>query len=229
MAVATAPVRFGDPGAAVDPSRTGATALAGWARLFSTRTGPRLIAAALAAALAARLWLGQWRWRDLLVAAVMVAAQPFTEWVTHVFVLHARPRRLGRLTVDLGVARKHRRHHLDPRDIELVLVPLPTVVTLIAGAGAAIALFGRNPQGVTAGVTGFALLLGYEWTHFLIHSPYRPRRSLYRSIWRAHRLHHFKNERYWFGITTNIGDRVLRTNPDRGEVETSPTARTLVA
>ena len=50
---------------------------------------------------------------------------------------------------------------------------------------------------------------------------------LYRGILRGHRMHHDKNEHYWFGITSHLGDRVLRTYHDRQAVETSPTCRTL--
>jgi sterol desaturase/sphingolipid hydroxylase (fatty acid hydroxylase superfamily) len=71
------------------------------------------------------------------------------------------------------------------------------------------------------------MLSVYEWTHFLIHSSYRPRRSVYRAIWRAHRLHHFRNERYWFGVTMHLGDRVLGTYPAKDAVPASLTARTL--
>jgi hypothetical protein len=52
---------------------------------------------------------------------------------------------------------------------------------------------------------------------------------VYRSIWRSHRLHHFKNERFWHGVTNNISDRVLGTFPDQREVRRSRTARTLRA
>jgi hypothetical protein len=54
-----------------------------------------------------------------------------------------------------------------------------------------------------------------------------PRSPLYRGIWRAHRLHHFRNERYWFGVTTHLGDRVLCTYPAKDAVPLSTTARTL--
>jgi hypothetical protein len=64
-------------------------------------------------------------------------------------------------------------------------------------------------------------------THFLIHTAYRPRSPYYRAIWRNHRLHHFKNEHFWHGITNNISDRVLGTNPDQRSVPRSLTARTL--
>jgi len=68
--------------------------------------------------------------------------------------------------------------------------------------------------------------LGYEWTHYLVHSDYRPRSRAYRAVWRNHRLHHYKNEHYWFTVTTAAtADRVLGTYPDPAEVGTSPTVR----
>ena len=73
----------------------------------------------------------------------------------------------------------------------------------------------------------FAMLTTYEWIHYLIHTNYRPRHAPYRKVWRAHRLHHFRNEHYWFGVTMHLGDRVLRTYPERDEVPASATARTL--
>jgi sterol desaturase/sphingolipid hydroxylase (fatty acid hydroxylase superfamily) len=203
--------------------------LADYARLFAGRPGPRMIAGAWAVTAAVRLALGRFRRRDLATVAGMVAAQPFTEWVVHVAILHSRPRRVAGRTVDLALARHHRDHHADPKDIDRALIPVPTVVGAIGGTAALVGALGRDRNGVTAALTGFSLLLGYEWTHFLMHSAYRPRTALYRSRWRAHRLHHYKNERYWFGITSGFGDQVLRTNPDRGHVETSPTARNLAA
>jgi sterol desaturase/sphingolipid hydroxylase (fatty acid hydroxylase superfamily) len=89
-------------------------------------------------------------------------------------------------------------------------------------------LGGDRLAGAATGLLTSYVILGlYEWCHFLIHSPYRPRGRYYRSIWRSHRLHHYKNERYWFGITSNLGDRVLGTFPDQTEVGKSRTARTL--
>jgi sterol desaturase/sphingolipid hydroxylase (fatty acid hydroxylase superfamily) len=85
----------------------------------------------------------------------------------------------------------------------------------------------RLRPALTGIATAYAMLTTYEWTHFLIHSPYRPRHRPYRTIWRAHRLHHFRNEHYWFGVTVHLADRVLRTYPEREDVPLSPTARTL--
>jgi hypothetical protein len=104
-------------------------------------------------------------------------------------------------------------------------------VPLVLAAGALVVwpLAGELTVGpfVTAALTGYALIAIYEWTHFLIHTAYRPRSRAYRTVWRTHRLHHFKNERYWHGITNTVADRVFGTLPDHREVERSPTARTL--
>jgi sterol desaturase/sphingolipid hydroxylase (fatty acid hydroxylase superfamily) len=80
---------------------------------------------------------------------------------------------------------------------------------------------------LTGMVAAYAILGAYEWCHFLIHSPYVPRGRHYSAIRRSHRLHHYKNERYWFGVTSNLGDRVIGTNPDPAAVKRSTTARDL--
>jgi sterol desaturase/sphingolipid hydroxylase (fatty acid hydroxylase superfamily) len=76
-------------------------------------------------------------------------------------------------------------------------------------------------------LTGYVLVGAYEWIHFLIHTGHRPRSRYYRSIWRNHLLHHYKNEHYWHGITNTVSDRLLGTYRDQAEVPRSPTARTL--
>jgi len=62
------------------------------------------------------------------------------------------------------------------------------------------------------------------------HSDYKPKTRVYRAIWRNHRQHHFKNEHYWFTVTSSgTADRVLGTYPDSATVATSPTAKNLHA
>ena len=48
------------------------------------------------------------------------------------------------------------------------------------------------------------------------------------TVWR-HRLHHYKNEHYWFGVTSTVGDHLLGTTPEQSTVTKSATARTLGA
>lgn len=200
-------------------------------REFWRHPSPWMIGGTLVAAATARLVIGDWRLSDALVPLIMIAVFPFFEWIVHVFVLHWKPRHIGRVTIDSLLARKHREHHSDPRDVPLVFIPWQTLIWLLIGYSA-IALLAF--PGVGLGLTFLACVailgLGYEWTHYLIHSDYKPRHAPYRAIWRNHRRHHFKNEHYWFTVTSSgTADRVLRTYPDPTDVETSPTAKNLHA
>ncbi|MEU1997017.1 sterol desaturase family protein [Nocardia gamkensis] len=196
---------------------------------FLRHPSPWMIGTTLVGALIARIVVGDWQPTDLLVPAVMLAVFPVFEWIVHVTVLHWRPRRLGPIALDSELARKHREHHVDPRDIPLIFIPTKTlavlVVVLIALAAFA---FPRTGLGLTFLITITLLGLGYEWTHYLIHTDYKPKRSLYRAVWRNHRHHHYKNEHYWFTVTSSgTADRLFGTYPDPATTETSPTARSL--
>ncbi|WP_158889619.1 sterol desaturase family protein [Amycolatopsis anabasis] len=201
------------------------------ARVFWRYPSPWLIATLLTAAVVARVLIGDWRWTDALVPVIMLAVFPFFEWIVHVCVLHWRPRRLGRLTVDSLLARKHREHHADPRDVPLVFIPWQTHLWLLPAVTAlALLAFPRLGLGLTFLVFLGLLGLGYEWTHYLVHSDYKPRTWAFRAVWRNHRLHHFKNEHYWFSVTSSgTSDRVLGTYPDPARVPSSPTVKALHA
>jgi hypothetical protein len=213
------------------------TLRAAW-REFRSKRAPRLIAAAIVGALAGRAALGVPTWRDAAAVAFMLVVYPFGEWAIHVHLLHQRPFRVRGRKVDLISARAHRQHHEQPHRLDLInfspgevlailLLAVPAAVGI--GAGLAAAIAGAPPAGplVSMLLAGYVLVGVYEWTHFLIHTAHRPRSRYYRSIWRNHRLHHFKNERYWHGITNTVSDRVLGTFPDQREIRRSRTVRAL--
>ena len=83
------------------------------------------------------------------------------------------------------------------------------------------------PLAITATATTLTMILNYEWVHYLIHTSYQPKTRLYRRLWRHHRLHHFKNEEFWFGLTMLSGDTLMKTNPQPGEAVRSPSCLTL--
>jgi uncharacterized membrane protein YczE len=206
---------------------------------FRAKRSPKLIAVAIAITLTTRLIVGGFSWRDLVAVAAMLVIYPFGEWAIHVYLLHLKPFRFRGERVELATARAHREHHEEPNDLFMILLAPSEALALMflavplipVLAGVAIALAGGDvPYGalLTAVLTGQVLVAIYEWTHFLIHTAYRPRSRYYRSIWRNHRLHHFKNEHYWHGITNTVGDRALGTFRDQSEVPKSQTARTLV-
>ncbi|MEW5808549.1 MAG: sterol desaturase family protein [Actinomycetota bacterium] len=199
------------------------------AREFWRHPSPWMIGATLLIAAAARVSVGEWTWSDAAVPVVMLAVFPFFEWIVHVCVLHWRPRRIGRLRIDSLLARKHREHHVDPRDVTLIFIPWPALLWVLPVAIAvALLAFPRTALGLTFLTFLTVLGLCYEWCHYLVHSDYKPKTAFYRAVWRNHRQHHFKNEHYWFTVTSaGTADRVLGTYPDPASVETSPTAKNL--
>src|SRR5919204_5123206 len=206
---------------------------------FRAKRSPKLIALGITVTLAIRVVVGGLlTWRDLVAAAAMLVIYPFGEWAIHVYLLHLKPIKFRGQRVELATARAHREHHEQPNDLFMILLAPSEAVALMflavplvpALVGLVIALAGGSvPYGalLTGVLAGQMLVATYEWTHFLIHTAYRPRSRYYRMIWRNHRLHHFKNEHFWHGITNNISDRVLGTNPDQSAVSRSRTARTL--
>ena len=200
------------------------------AGLWARQSSVQLITVFLLATIALRVAMGRWSAADLIGPAGVLALEPFTEWLIHVHLLHFRPKVWRGRTIDPLIARKHRAHHQEPRDLHLVLVPTAVLRIGLPVAAALTLGIGRfDPHAVTGLAAGYAMLLAYEWTHFLIHSKYKPRHAYYRLLWHHHRNHHFRNEHYWFGVTTDIGDRLLRTRPERDAVAVSATARNLAA
>jgi sterol desaturase/sphingolipid hydroxylase (fatty acid hydroxylase superfamily) len=235
-----------DPGIAVASGiRTLGDAGARFARLGS----PRVLAAGLLLAVGARLTAalagdGGFGWWDLFAVSAVVVLTPFVEWFIHLVVLHRRPFTVGSVRIDPGAG--HREHHRNPATINwVVLRGVDAAVFQVLLAGLVIVVVGGpmmvvgSPAGswslgpVAAGpvltgiVAAVAGLAHYEWTHFLFHTAYRPRTRYYRRLKANHRLHHWRNERYWLGVTTNLGDRVLGTYPQRSAVPRSATATTL--
>ena len=196
--------------------------------VFVGHASPRLLLCAFAVAATARIWLGGWSLWDLVPPAVIALLWPLEEWLIHVFILHSKPKRIGRFTFDGRVPRKHRAQHRDPWNYDLLCIPfhsfsyaLPLVALLCYVLTPSLEL------GLTALASFLLLALHYEAVHFLIHTRVAPRGAYYRALWRNHRLHHFKNEHHWFGVTRLEADRLLGTAPAAAAVPASDTARTL--
>jgi hypothetical protein len=222
--------------AAADAPGTGSTAspgsspatLGAAAAYFARRASPRILMGALLAALVARLAVGGFSPWDAVPPLLIGLYWPLNEWLIHVFVLHARPRRIAGRSFDPAVPRSHRAHHRDPWNLELLFIPLHSFVyTLPLLVGLCFLLTPSTELALTALVAYLALALHYEWVHFLAHTRYWPRSARYQRLVRNHRLHHFKNEHYWFGVSMLAADRPLRTAPDPDAVPRSRTARTL--
>jgi hypothetical protein len=215
--------RPGPPGRASEiTTRSGAL------RRFVTHPRPPVLLGTVGCLAALRAARGRLGWADARIALACMAAHPFVEWSVHRGLLHARPAgALGRACYRL-VGRGHERHHRDPVNMDTMFIGSRDM-TCVGAVATAVATFG-TPGAATGALCVGLGLLAYDWTHFLIHTGYRPRSPIYRQMWYNHRLHHYRNERYWLGVTSPIGDILLGTNPPRDAVPVSvhaarPTAR----
>ncbi len=214
-----------DRAAATDSPRTVREALP----IFVRHASPRLLLVAVPLAVGVRLWLGAWSLWDLVPIAATVAVWPIQEWLIHVYILHFKPVTLFGRRIDFRVPSKHRAHHGDPWNYRILFIPFQSFFYSVPLT--VLIWYTVTPTAPLAwtGIAFFLLLtLHYEWIHFLIHTRVTPRTSYYQRLWKNHRLHHFKNEHYWYGVTRLEADHLLHTAPAANEVPLSPTARTLI-
>lgn len=188
---------------------------------------PLMLLVLVVLAIGVRLAVPEWDYTDALVILGILAFWPVQEWIIHVFLLHMKPFNLMGREVDLIVSRNHRNHHRDPWNAELGITPPHIIWLYLAGLPAVWLLFLPLHMALTGVATYFSLVLNYEWLHFLIHTSYVPRTALYRRLWRNHRLHHFKNEHFWYGVTMLSGDQLFQTQPSAQQTARSETCLTL--
>lgn len=204
--------------------------------VFVSFGSPRVIAVALGITGIGRGALGGIGWFDLALVGVVAALAGPVEWIIHRTLLHAPEDsiRMRRLQTGTG----HREHHLDPLDVGWALLAWSDalVFAVMLSLFSAVwtvplaAIFGVAivPAWATATFASIVALGHYEWTHLLIHTRYRPKTRLYRRLAKNHRLHHYRNEHYWLGVTSNMGDRAFQTLPKaKTDVPLSETARNL--
>lgn len=158
-------------------------------------------------------------------AVVGVLTWPLQEYVTHRWILHAKP-----LPWEWGVRmqrRLHYDHHVDPKRLDLLFAPLWFTIPAPFFYVAIYMIFLPPPAALGLLFGNMATMVFYEWVHFVSHVPYQPRSAYFRRLKTLHTWHHYKNEHYWFGVTESVMDRALGTLPEAAAIATSPTVRAL--
>lgn len=179
----TIPQEYND---AITATRKDLTRLGACWSEFTKHASARLVAFAIAVTLVVRLAVGNWSFRDALIPFIILAAQPFVEWVIHRYLLHLKPFTIRGKQHDLYTARAHRRHHKAPAALDRVLLHASEIsvsmflIAITTGpiiAGAVALIFGGAfwPVFLTTLLFAYLGLFRYEWSHFLIHTPYIPK------------------------------------------------------
>ncbi|MCA9562780.1 MAG: sterol desaturase family protein, partial [Myxococcales bacterium] len=191
-------------------------------RVFLRYPTPAIISTLFVVSSFVRLVLGRWSAWDLVASAIVVGYWPFQEWFAHKYLLHLKPFRFLGRTIDIYPAARHRAHHQNPSDFSLVFLPWHVpLIAFAAFVGLGYLVFHSFALTMTIMTTFSAVALAYEWIHFITHTDYVPKTAYMRRIWRNHRLHHYKNEHYWFSFTMPAMDEWMGTGGPHDQVEKS--------
>lgn len=197
--------------------------------IFLHHASPRILTTALLAALIGRIAVGGFSLWDVVPVVVIAAVWPVQEWLIHVYILHFKPIEVFGRTIEFPTPRSHRLHHRDPWNYKILFIPLHTYIYSLPMLWLLWTSVTPNlGLALTAISTHLLLALHYEWIHFLIHTRVQPIGRFYQHLWRGHRLHHFKSEHYWYGVTRTEGDWLFHTAPGPKDVPTSATCRELL-
>ncbi|WP_064093554.1 sterol desaturase family protein [Rossellomorea aquimaris] len=150
----------------------------------------------------------------------------FSEYLTHRFLFHLKPPK-NQMMLNF-LKRIHYDHHKDPHDLHLLFLPiwysLPNFIILCS---LFYVIFQNAEYALAFGGGLISMLLMYEWKHYVAHRPIKPRTKFGRWVKKVHVLHHFKNENYWYGVSTPFVDVLFGTLKNEKEVETSKTVKEL--
>jgi hypothetical protein len=151
---------------------------------FSRQTAARLLIAVIIVCCFARVYVGGWNHQDAIVVVIAVATWPVQEWLVHVLLLHLRPFTIAGRKIDLLIAIQHRAHHTNPWNPSLGLTPAFIILGYVVGFMPMWMWLMPTGPALTLAITFFGLVLNYEWLHYLIHTSYVPRSSIYKRLWR---------------------------------------------
>jgi len=131
----------------------------------------------------------------------------FFEYCFHRYVFHFIPQGNFQKRVSFLF---HGVHHQYPNDKKRLVMP----ITLSLSIGALLfllswPLFGDNVWAYSA---GFAVgYLAYDMMHYSIHHFRHPNSKFFKSLWKSHLDHHFRDSNKGYGVSNYFWDIVFRT------------------
>lgn len=146
---------------------------------------------------------------------------PFYEWFAHKYFLHLKISEKFPFLYKY-MKRSHYAHHEKPNDPILVFAqPSLSIFLFVKFYVIFFLIFGYKVALVPMNSV-FFIYLFYEWTHLGHHMEgYQHFTPLGKLMKKSHLWHHYKNENYWWGITSPIADLLLGTFPKPEDVEKS--------
>ena len=173
------------------------------------------------------LWSGAFFHHWYLISLILVS--PFYEWVIHKYILHGRINPSFKPLADYW-EKVHPGHHKDPANIDLIFAPTLIGLSVPFQFFLLFVLTGQGlDKALMATFVCMSYYMFYEWNHLAHHLDfYEPVTARGKLLKKAHKWHHFKNEHFWWGITSLWGDKALGTYMDPKEVPMSTTVKNIL-
>jgi sterol desaturase/sphingolipid hydroxylase (fatty acid hydroxylase superfamily) len=150
----------------------------------------------------------------------------FSEYLTHRFIFHIKAPK-NTILFKL-IKRLHYDHHKKPNDLKLLFLPIwYSAPSLLALSIIFYSLSDSAPATFAFSAGLLVMFFVYEWKHYIAHRPLKPKTKFGRWLKKTHVLHHYKNENYWYGVSTPFVDALFGTLKDEKDVELSETAKDL--
>ncbi|MFL8937410.1 sterol desaturase family protein [Rossellomorea oryzaecorticis] len=150
----------------------------------------------------------------------------FSEYLTHRFVFHIKAPK-NSILLKL-IKRLHYDHHKKPNDLKLLFLPIWYSAPSLFALSLIFYFISDSMQATLSFSAGILIMFFvYEWKHYVAHRPLKPKTKFGKWLKKTHVLHHYKNENYWYGVSTPFVDALFGTLKDEKEVDSSETVKDL--
>lgn len=129
------------------------------------------------------------------------------EYIMHRYVFHMKPTNEFKRKIQYAF---HGVHHEYPKDkTRLAMPPLMSFVIAVALFSIFYALMNTNVFGFLPGfLLGYA---SYLFVHYIVHA-YPPPNNFFKELWINHAVHHYKNDKIVYGVSSPLWDYVFGTH-----------------
>jgi len=178
----------------------------------SKHSGPFMMLVFLGGSLIGRIVYGNINIFDLFLPILSFFSLGFIEWSLHYYIWHENPLPIINKPLKTPLVRMHRLHHDFPDDLNTLFFGWKAVVvaTLLVWFSVMI-VFDDVGLALTLIFSFSLILFVHEYAHFVAHSNINPKALWLKEIINNHRLHHFKDETKWMGVSSTLPDKLFGT------------------
>lgn len=132
------------------------------------------------------------------------------EYLAHRYLFHMKPTNKIKKAIQYGM---HGVHHEFPKDKDRLA--MPPLVSISLAISLFLVFYNLMNTKVFAFLPG--LMTGYAaylFVHYIVHA-YPPPKNFFKQLWINHSIHHYKDDKVVFGVSSPLWDYVFDTMPKK--------------